>query len=493
MKRRDFLITPALGLVLPHSLGRAAGLGRLDQERSAFEYRADLNQFPQRLHQDFSTYAPGIEYFMLGNGDIIAILQYAPDRTGERPLTFLGLTLMDAEHFARKWSTFLFHPETGFRNSMARVSVDGKEFAATPETFISLEWAYPESVPVVALRWRAGVCEVKEEFFVPGEGAVLVRRFTITNQGRGETDILLRGALVPNFTLFDEITSRPSERTVIGRGFASITLRSTDPGAKASSRYNLDVPVGPLTPGTSRTIDTLYVLREDKSGEEATSTGPLWKSAVEYWKPKTSLSSDNQLVNHLYDVSRTGMRSLVARSGKRDSGVWMYNMEWVRDDVMVVLGMLHTGLYGEARTLLQKMLVHSVGEDGRTIESSRWFGFDYTELDQNGELLYGVAEYVAWTGDEAFAREYWEKIRSVGDFPLQERFFHTRARMVHNKREFWERSDSFGVEDGFELTYQFWVWLGLERAGELADRIGDTETARRWRAACFGDPDGGPP
>jgi hypothetical protein len=482
MKRRDFLITPALGLILPHSLGRAAAIGQVEPKRGAFEYRTDLDRFPQQLHQDFITYTPGIEYFILGNGDIIAVLQYAPDREIERPLTFAGLTIMDAEHFGRKWSTFLFHPEAGFSRSAAVLSVDGKGHTATPENFVGIDWAYPEKVPVVVLRWRAGVCEVKEELFVPAEGPVLVRRFTITNQGASLCDVTLRGGMVPNFTIFDEISSRPSERTVIGRGFASITLRSTDSRAETGGRYDLIVPIGSLPPGEGSTVDTLYVLRADKTGEEATSAAPLWESAAEYWKPKTALTSDNQLVNHLYDVSRTGLKSLVARSGKRDSGFWMYNMEWVRDDVMVVLGMLHTGLYDEARTLLRKMLMHSVGEDGRTIESSRWFGFDYTELDQNGELLFGVAEYVAWTGDEAFAREFWEKIRSVGEFPLQERFFDARARMVHNKREFWERSDSFGVHDGFELTYQFWVWLGLERAGELARRLGDAETAARWAA-----------
>jgi len=484
MKRREFLATPALGLVLPHSLGRAAGLAQEEAERSEFEYRPDLSKFPQRLHQDFVTYTPGIEYFILGNGDLIAVLQYAPDRKQERPLTFVGLTIMDAEHFGRKWSTFLFHPEAGFSRSAAVVSVDGTGYAASPGNLIGLEWTYPESVPVVALRWKAGDCEVKEELFVPAEGAVLVRRFTITNQGAIECDVTLRGGMVPNFTLFDEIASRPSERTVVGRGFASITLRSTDSRAESSGRYDLIVPVGTLRSGQSSSIDTLYVLRQDESGERAGSSAPLWQSAVKYWKSKTSLSSDSQLVNHLYNVSRTGLKSLVARSGKRDSGFWMYNMEWVRDDVMVALGMLHAGLYDEARTLLRKMIVHSVGEDGRTIESSRWFGFDYTELDQNGELLYGIAEYVAWTGDKAFARELWPTIRLVGDFPLQERFFDRRARMVHNKREFWERSDSFGVHDGFELTYQFWLWLGLERAGELAEHLGDTETATRWRAAA---------
>ena len=46
--------------------------------------------------------------------------------------------------------------------------------------------------------------------------------------------------------------------------------------------------------------------------------------------------------------------------------------------------------------------------------------------------------------------------------------------------EFWERRDSFGVEDGYELVYQFWVAFGLENAADLADAIGAGE-GKRWR------------
>ena len=109
------------------------------KRREFLETRSPNNaEFPQKLHQDFVTYVPGIEYYMLGNGDIQAVLQYCPDRCGARPQSFLGLTLMDAERFARKWSTFLFHPETGFERTMVRVNLEGSEFSASPESFKSV-------------------------------------------------------------------------------------------------------------------------------------------------------------------------------------------------------------------------------------------------------------------------------------------------------------------------------------------------------------------
>ena len=51
---------------------------------------------------------------------------------------------------------------------------------------------------------------------------------------------------------------------------------------------------------------------------------------------------------------------------------------------------------------------------------------------------------------------------------------------MHNRREFWERNDSFGVEDGYELAYQFWVSFGLSHAAEIADALGAPE-GTAWR------------
>ena len=81
-------------------------------------------RLPQRLHQDFETFIPGIEYFPMGNGDIQGMLQYCPVREGTNPPAFLGFTVMDAEKFTRKWSTFLFHPERGFERTMMTLVVD---------------------------------------------------------------------------------------------------------------------------------------------------------------------------------------------------------------------------------------------------------------------------------------------------------------------------------------------------------------------------------
>jgi GH15 family glucan-1,4-alpha-glucosidase len=163
----------------------------------------------------------------------------------------------------------------------------------------------------------------------------------------------------------------------------------------------------------------------------------------------------------------------------------MYNMEWVRDDMMVMLGLLHAGFTDEAKTVLVKTLEHSVGPDGCAIESSRFSGPDLTELDQNGEILYGAWAYACWTGDMALLRKYWRKIELTADYPLQDVFWDKKSGLLRNKREYWERGgEGFGIQDGFELTYQMWVVLGLEKGVEMAKLLGKKVAAGRWARAA---------
>ncbi|MBI5473959.1 MAG: hypothetical protein HY961_16595 [Ignavibacteriae bacterium] len=480
MKRRDFLLTPGLSILVP-TLGMQLLPGYADASTPDGQAETDNAKFPQNLHQDFVTYHPGIEYFLLGNGDIQAVVQYSPRQDVEKPQTFLGLTLMSSEHFARKWSTFLFHPEAGLGRTMINIVLDGKQFSPNPESFRSIDWKYIDNVPVVSLHWNAGFVDVEEEFFLPAEGGILYRRLTATNNGSTPAALKVNAALVPNFVLFDDIYTE--ERTVNGDGFYRVRLLTDGKSVTTSFRYHMSIDKGTLPP--RRPVQTLftYAIGGDER-KVPKSFSVVEKRTKEYWSEKTQLQTGNANLDHLFNTAKTGIKANIARSGKRDAGIWMYNMEWVRDDSMFVLGLVQAGFIEEAKIVLTKMLERSVGSDGRTIESSRWFGYDYTELDQNGQLLYAVWSYFCWTGDEKFVRKYWKKLKLVADFPLQDVFWNKIARMLRNKREYWERNDSFGFSDGFELAYQFWVVLGLEKIVEVAEQLGDKEPVQRWRDAA---------
>jgi len=482
MKRRDFLRTPAVSLLVP-----AAGVLSLEQV-FAFDGQKggasqDARRHPQRLHQDFSTYQPGIEYFFIGNGEVQAVVQYMPDRSGDLPQTFLGLTLMDAERFSRKWSTYLFHPERGMENSILFVTIGTNGYSVSPETLVEVKWKLVESVPVISALWKAGVMMVEEEIFVPSEGAYLIRQVRLRNTGATALPAKIRLPLVPNFTMFDDIGTDPKKNIAFGHGYSEITLSCLDGAARATGRYEVSTQLEAIAPGKEAVARFVYSIRPGTPRLRAADMPKVWGKTVTYWKSKPVLSTGNERLDHLYAVSRSGLKAHLGRSGKRDSGYWQYNMEWVRDDVMMVQGLSMAGMHEEARAVLLKNLSRNVSPDGCLVESSRWSGTDYTELDQNGQLLYGVWLYLCWSGDRDLIKKFWPQIVRVGDYPLQDVFRGRRTRLLRNKREFWERSDREGVEDGFELAYQFWVVMGLERGVDLARSMGDSATAQRWAAA----------
>jgi hypothetical protein len=224
----------------------------------------------------------------------------------------------------------------------------------------------------------------------------------------------------------------------------------------------------------------VYTVRPGTAAMTAKQLVSSWKKAVAYWAPKPVLRSGNTTLDHLHAVARSGLKAQLAHSGKRDSGYWMYNMEWVRDDVMIMQALSMAGFHDEARTVLHKILSKAIGPDGCAIESSRWSGYDLTELDQNGQILYAAWLYLCWTGDVALIRKYWKQIVLAGDFPLLDVFRDAKSGLLRNKREFWERDDRLGVEDGYELVYQFWVAYGLEKGAAVARLLGDNAVAARW-------------
>jgi hypothetical protein len=485
MKRRDFLKTPAVSLLIPAAGGLPFGsIIPADGPGTGASQVSGTASFTQRLHQDASTYAPGVEYFFLGNGEIHAALQYQPDRSGELPMSFLGLTLMDAEHFSRKWSTFLFHPERGYENSQLIVHLGNVRHIATPDNFIDVRWKLVDSVPVVSLQWNAGTVAIEEEFFVPATGCHLVRRVRVRNSASQPAMVTLRLQLVPNYVLFDEIGTDAKTQMAHGRGFTEISLSCLDGEVKAVGRYDITTVHPAVQPASEFVARFVYGIRAGTPRLTAGNMPAVWRDTAAYWKPKALVATNNEQLNHLYAISRAGLKSQLANSGKRDSGYWQYNMEWVRDDVMMVQALSMAGMHDEARTVLLKNLTKNVSPDGCLVESSRWSGHDYTELDQNGQLVFAAWHYLCWTGDREFVKKFWPVIVRAGDYPLMDVFRNKQTGLLRNKREFWERDDRFGIEDGYELAYQFWVMLGLERGSQVARMLGDAGTSTRWSRAA---------
>ncbi len=487
MKRREFL-TLCCGITFYEYINnKFTGLSdnktsklAVDDQKSFADNELPFYKFDtQRIHTDYITTLPGVEYFIIGNGEIISSVQFCSDRNSGA--SFFGLTIWDAERFVRKWSTFLYHPERGFENTKLTVLFNGQYYQLNRENFEEISWDFQSGIPIVKLKWGDEKFNVIEKFFTPRNGKILFRAIEIRNKLQEPAEVSLRLQLYPNFGLFDEIFTSESEKAVYARGWATMKLQTLHKSARVSGRYDLWVDLNRI----DKMAEVVYVYSLDGDDKilKKKSFSQFVDETSKFWGEKNKFKSDNEVLNHLFNVSANGLKSTVSKTGKRDSGIWQYNMEWVRDDSMFVLGLLMCGFFEEAKIMLAKLLGRFVGPEGQTVESSRWFGYELTELDQNGQLLYALWSYVCWTGDFELVKKFWDKVKLVAEFPLKDVFWDKNSKLLKNKREFWERTDAFGVEDGYELAYQFWVSLGLAKASELAEKAGEVRLAQKWLSA----------
>jgi hypothetical protein len=174
----------------------------------------------QSLHPDFETTLPDTDYFFLGSGKIQAAIQWSR-HPGATPL---GLLISDPNHFSRKWSTHLFHPEYGLERTMLTVILDGVRYQ--PNETTKVVW-YPDELPGVTAMWEAGGVYVVERFWTSFGEPILVREITIGSE-RPIATAELEIALYGNPALFSEFLGSPSG--LAARGYDDLLVSSHAPG-----------------------------------------------------------------------------------------------------------------------------------------------------------------------------------------------------------------------------------------------------------------------
>ncbi len=432
----------------------------------------------QKIHPDYQTRSGGTEYFLVGNGRVMAALQSADPETG---LTQGGLLVTSAERLTRKHGTLLFRMERGVRNSRLALRVEQKEHfpeAATAE----VRWEHPDRIPTIVQLWQAGPCRVEERLWCPMEEPALLREVIVENRGPRSVSPVLVARLDANHALFDEFEADRDGGALTARGYEEMTLFALEGRASALER-RLEVPLGELPPGGRARATFVLALGQAARHLRSASLPALRFQAAEWWARRAWLASDSAGLDHLFRVTLSGLRATVATSGKMDGSVWQYNMEWVRDQTMAALGATAVGHSEIARAILDRILARSVSADGSTVEASRFRAPEDAELDQNGELLYAVWFLWAWSGDDGLIRRHWDKLRAVADYLLAPQFRFHETGLLGNVREYWERDAGYGVLPGYELSYQVWAVLGLAKAAEMARRVNDQDAAARWEAA----------
>ena len=462
VKRREFLRTLGTGAVLSALPTNPLAGKPSEQEKE------------QELHRDYQSNNPGTEYFFVGNGLILGALQTALDPEAG---THCGLILMSPDHFGRKISTYLYHPERGLQNSRCHVSLGGTTYLPDP-SLSTIHWEYPDDIPTVVAEWKAGTCSVREEFFCPINDPVIVRTVTVRVSADGAADVSCILLLYPNLMFFDEYDVDRVRGTLTASGYKVLRLFSQNP--VTTGDRHMTVSLGSIAPSGEKSAT--FFLSLDKSREQIERKGlsRMREETKEYWRGKSRVVTGHKGLDHLFRVSVSGIRSAVSRSGKMDGSIWQYNLEWVRDQSMVAAGAAMCGQWDTSAALLTRILTRSVDEEGKTVDASRHRPPETIELDQNGELLYALYLHWTWSGDDSILRTHWTKIRNVADYVLRPEFRDPSIGLLKNTREYWEREKGFGVREGYENAYQLWNIVGLEMASRMAGSLNDSAVARRW-------------
>ena len=243
-----------------------------------------------------------------------------------------------------------------------------------------------------------------------------------------------------------------------------------------------DLEIGPLAiaVGGSITVDTFLtvgILPDAPSPEPPRNLSQTLERTRVAWAAGSSLVTDDTTIREIFDKARFGLPAMVADNGVMDAGIFEYGAQWVRDTSNTLLGLIHAGQFELARNGFIHILETMVNADGKTMIGSRFEDPDREQFDQMGELLHALRSYRDWSGDDTLIREYRTKLLALIERPLRPEFRHTSG-MLHNRREFWERT----LEDGCELAYQTYVILGLREAAALADPLGAADRAARWRS-----------
>ncbi|MDO8834719.1 MAG: hypothetical protein Q7V01_03950 [Vicinamibacterales bacterium] len=392
-------------------------------------------------HPDVRTRLAGVSYFFLGNGDIQAAVQFAPQGEG----TPLGLLIMDPDRLGKKRDSLSMDPVHGLSATVLRLGI-GKTECAPELPNLEVAWLAGCDVPTVEARWHSERIHVAERFSCPEGGTPRLAR-----------DVSVTGA-DPAAGLMTLRVGPPD----------SPTVRTLDLDADGRARillvYELD-----------RRAASLTVRVLDDTPAAPTSRGHADRTTVAFHDP---------LLDHLFGAARCQLPAAVSSRGCLDGSIWQYNREWVRDQAAIALALTQLGHRHLAATMLRRLLTDFVTPEGATLDSSEVRGRDDVELDQNGMLLYVLEQYVSWTGDRRLIEDHWDRVQALADYPLRDEFRHGESGMLSGSREYWERHATHGIEPGLELVYQMFVSMGLSRAATLARLLGHLDHERRWLQAA---------
>jgi hypothetical protein len=439
----------------------------------------ELNRLPWFLGRD---------YFVLRSGRAQMIVQADQADLGPA-FTYLLFDAQDARQSVTKTNALNFVPGTGFGASALEVELGGFGFTALGHRTQTGWDVLAGTTPSVRATWWAGGVQVTERLVaLAGAGAGAFYRL-IELEGKhlvGPETVMLRLRLPPGETEAEGACLLQAGK----RGRLALVALGTNALVAADlAGAGAALAIGPLTvkPRARITIPTLLVVGIPGGEAEAsrarvrtfarTAPADMLRETEAAWRRASRVQTADRVVADMFDKARFGLPGMIADDGTMDAGIFEYGAQWVRDTSNTALGAIHAGHFEVARHALERMLTQMVSRDGVTMIAGAFEKPDLEQFDQMGELLHVLKAYRDWTGDDSLLRQHRDLLLALIERPLQPQF-RDETGLVHNRREFWERT----FRDAYELAYQTYVILGLREAADLAPVLGAPDRAPRWRA-----------
>jgi hypothetical protein len=301
------------------------------------------------------------------------------------------------------------------------------------------KWVTRNNNPAVELGWWAGGIRVDETFATAGKPGTFTRTILLTNADLAGDDTI-RIAGLDGYPDSDPIPIKKGQSITLEREVQS--------------------------PSTLTTLTTTTT----------TITTPTTDHPILLQSPLSTITTSDSLIFSLYRNASFSLPGMVAANGRMDAGVFEYGNQWVRDGSNVAMGLIYSGSFESAKGLLTYILSDLVSDEGTTVIAGGFDEPDREEFDQMGVLMDCLKLYYQWTGDDSLLTTYRKRILALIERPLNP-VFRDSTGMVHNKREFWERTFS----DAYELAYQTYMIQGLRDAADLSGILGVPEKADFWR------------
>ncbi len=426
------------------------------------------------------SYYFGRDYFLLRSGRAKMVIQCDKADVGPA-FTYLLFDASESAQTSRKEKSFNYSPGKGFASSALEVIMKNYSFTALGHNTLT-RWTVENGIPSVEATWWASGIKVREVITPQSANGVFKRSITLESVDLVTEDtVRLRLSLPIPATIAKGNVMVVTQPQVV----MALSVQGIDPVSLSKSKENIEIGPLLLKPGEKKTIETFLIV-EIPSGNEQNllskaATIDKWipkdqKITSERWRNSNTITTKDEVVQQLHDNCRFILPAYVSDNGKMDAGVFEYGNQWVRDGSNTTLGMIHIGEFELARAMLEHMLKNMILDNGTTMIAGGFDDPDREQFDQMGEFMHVMKSYVDWTGDASLIGENRDKLIAMIERPLHPGFRDSTG-MVHNKREFWERT----FNDAFELAYQVWVVQGLNDAADLSGYLKAESKAGLWR------------